>query len=89
MALNPQTGQGVMTKILREPAGYSAAMVNPMGIFSGGSLRDPALEPLMRKALTTGGLLKLKSVRRGAHESSDSCVLHAAEVCLSTAPLSP
>jgi protein-L-isoaspartate(D-aspartate) O-methyltransferase len=89
MALNPQTGQGVMTKILREPAGYSAAMVNPVGIFSGGSLRDPALEPLMRKALTTGGLLKLKSVRRGAHEPCDSCVLHAAEVCLSTAPLSP
>ena len=43
----------------------------------------------MRKALTTGGLLKLKSVRGGAHEPSDGCVLHAAEVCLSTAPLSP
>jgi len=88
MAVNPQVGQGVMTKILREPSGYSAAMVTPTGIFSGGSLRDPALEPLMKKALTTGGLLKLKSVRRDAHEPTDTCVLHAAEVCLSTAPLS-
>ncbi len=88
MAVNPQIGQGVMTKIVREPSGYSAAMVTPTGIFSGGSLRDPALEPLMKKALTTGGLLKLKSVRRDAHEPADTCVLHAAEVCLSSAPLS-
>jgi hypothetical protein len=77
-----------MTKILREPSGYSAAMVTPTSIFSGGSLRAPALEPLMKKALTTGGLLKLKSVRRDAHEPADTCALHAAEVCLSTAPLS-
>jgi len=88
MAVNPQIGQGVMTKISREQSGYSAAMVTSAGIFSGVSLRDPALEPLMKKALTTGGLLKLKSVRCDAHEPTDTCVLHAAEVCLSTAPLS-
>ncbi len=88
MAMNPQIGQGVMTKIVREPSGYSAAMVTPLAIFSAVSLRDPALEPLMLKALSTGGLLKLKSVRRDAHEPSDTCVLHGAEVCLSTAPLS-
>lgn len=88
MAVNPRVGQGVMTKIVREQSGYSAEMVTPAGMFSGGSLRDPALEPLMKKALTTGGLLKLKSVRRDAHEPADTCVLHAAEVCLSTAPLS-
>jgi protein-L-isoaspartate(D-aspartate) O-methyltransferase len=89
MAVNPQIGQGIMTKILREPSGYSAAMVTPTGIFSGKNLRDPALEPLMKKALETGGLLKLKSVRRDAHEPADTCVLHAAEVCLSTAPTAP
>lgn len=87
MAMNPQMGQGVMTKIVRESSGYSAAMVSPTGIFSGISLRDPALEPLLRKALTTGGLLKLKSIRRDAHEPGDSCVVHTAEVCLSTSPL--
>lgn len=87
MAVSPQHGQGVMTKILRQPSGYSAAMVTPTGMFSGGSLRDPALEPLIKKALTTGGLLKLKSVRRDAHEPVETCVLHAAEVCLSSAPL--
>ncbi|MFZ3216862.1 MAG: hypothetical protein WA192_12455 [Candidatus Acidiferrales bacterium] len=59
-----------------------------VAIFSGGSLRDPAFEPLIKNALATGGLLKLNSVRRDAHEPTDTCVLHAAEVCLSTAPLS-
>jgi len=37
------------------------------------------------KALTTGGLLKLKSVRRDAHNPEGNCVVHAREVCLSMA----
>jgi protein-L-isoaspartate(D-aspartate) O-methyltransferase len=88
MAINPTIGQGIMTKIMRAGARYSAEMVSPVGIFSGGSLRDPALEPLMANALRSGGLLKLKSIRRDVHEAADTCVLHASEVCLSTAELS-
>jgi protein-L-isoaspartate(D-aspartate) O-methyltransferase len=88
VAINPTVGQGIMTKIVRSAAGYSAEMVSPVAIFSGGKLRDPALEPLMMTALRTGGLLKLKSVRRDPHDPSDTCVLHASEVCLSSAELS-
>jgi protein-L-isoaspartate(D-aspartate) O-methyltransferase len=87
MAMNARLGQGVMTKIVRERGGYSTELVSPLAIFSGGSMRDPELEPLMLKALTTGGLLKLKSVRRDAHEPMESCVLHGKEVCLSLAEL--
>jgi protein-L-isoaspartate(D-aspartate) O-methyltransferase len=87
MAINATLGQGIMTKIVRGAGGYSAEMVSPVAIFSGGMLRDSALEPLMAKALRSGGLLKLKSVRRDAHEPSESCVLHASEVCLSMAEL--
>ena len=87
LAMNATTGQGVMTKIVRERGGYSTELVSPLAIFSGGSMRDPELEPLMLKALTSGGLLKLKSVRREAHEPSESCVLHGKEVCLSLADL--
>jgi len=87
LAMNATTGQGVMTKIVRERGGYSTELVSPLAIFSGGSMRDPELEPLMLKALTSGGLLKLKSVRRDAHEPSESCVLHGKEVCLSLADL--
>jgi len=88
MAVNSTLGQGIMTKIVRDRAGYSAEMVSPVAIFSGGNLRDPSLEPLMAKALRSGGLLNLKSVRRDAHEVGESCVLHAREVCLSSAELS-
>jgi protein-L-isoaspartate(D-aspartate) O-methyltransferase len=88
MAVNSTLGQGIMTKIVRHPAGYTAEMVSPVAIFSGGNLRDHALEPLMAKALRTGGLLNVKSVRRDAHEVRDSCVLHASEVCLSSSELS-
>lgn len=85
MAMNATIGQGVMTKIVRQRGAYSAEMVTPLAIYSGGSMRDPLLEPMMLKALTTGGLVKLKSVRRDAHEQVESCVLHAREVCLSLA----
>jgi protein-L-isoaspartate(D-aspartate) O-methyltransferase len=88
MAINPTIGQGIMTKVVRDHATYSAEVVSPVAIFSGGNLRDPAFEPLMAKALRSGGLLKLKSVRRDAHEPADTCVLHASAVCLSMAELS-
>jgi protein-L-isoaspartate(D-aspartate) O-methyltransferase len=58
MAINATLGQGIMTKIVRAGISYSAEMVSPVAIFSGGNLRDPALEPLMAKALRSGGLLK-------------------------------
>jgi protein-L-isoaspartate(D-aspartate) O-methyltransferase len=85
LAMNATVGQGVMTKIVRECGGYSAELVTPLAIFSGVSMRDSELEPLMLKALTSGGLLKLKSVRRDSHGPAGSCVLHGKEVCLSLA----
>lgn len=42
----------------------------------------------MAKALTTGALMKIKSVRRDFHEAADTCILHAPEVCLSMVDLS-
>jgi protein-L-isoaspartate(D-aspartate) O-methyltransferase len=88
MAINATLGQGIMTKIVRGAGGYSAEMVSPVAIFSGGKLRDSSLEPLMAKALRSGGLLKLKSVRRDDHEPSESCVLHTSDVCLTSAEVS-
>jgi len=46
---------------------------------------DSQLERLIGKALTTGALLKLKSVRRDSHGQVDTCVVHGREVCLSSA----
>jgi len=83
MASTPTLGQGVMIKITRSGAAYLVETVSMLAIFSGVGMRDALLEPLMHKALVSGGLLQLKSVRRDAHETTDSCVLHGREVCLS------
>jgi protein-L-isoaspartate(D-aspartate) O-methyltransferase len=83
LAVNATIGQGVMTKITRSNGRYATELVTPVAIYSGGSLRDAALEPQLLKGLTTGGLLKLKSVRRDAHEVGETCVVHRPEVCLS------
>ena len=85
MAVNATIGQGVMTKITLSSGRYATEMVSPVGIYSGGSLRDAALEPQMIKGLRTGGLLKLKSVRLDAHEMGETCMVHGREVCLSLA----
>lgn len=87
MAVNPTIGQGVMTKITRSNERFAAELVTPVAIFCGGSLRDAALQPQLLKGLTTGGLLKLKSVRLDVHEAGETCVVHAREVCLSLAEL--
>ncbi|HYY72790.1 MAG TPA: methyltransferase domain-containing protein [Candidatus Bathyarchaeia archaeon] len=85
MAMNATIGQGVMTKITRSNGRFMAEMVSPVGIYSGGRLRDDALQPQLLKGLTTGGLLRLKSVRMDAHEAGETCVVHTREVCLSLA----
>jgi hypothetical protein len=35
------------------------------------------------KAISTGALLKLKSVRVDIHDEEDTCILHGDSVCLS------
>jgi protein-L-isoaspartate(D-aspartate) O-methyltransferase len=78
-------GQGIMAKIVRERGGFTAEIVTFVAIYSCSSVRDPHLEPVLGKAIATGALMKLKSVRRDPHEPADTCVVHAREVCLSSA----
>lgn len=85
MAMNATIGQGVMTRIVRSGGAYSAELVTPVAICSGGTLRNPELEPQILNGLKTGGLLKLKSVRRETHELGETCVVHGRDFCLSLA----
>ncbi|MGB8592707.1 MAG: methyltransferase domain-containing protein [Candidatus Acidiferrales bacterium] len=87
MATKPTVGVGVMAKIIRRGSGFAAEIVSSVAIYSCASARDPQREPLLRTAMTTGALMKMKSVRRDAHEPSETCVLHGAGVCLSSAEL--
>jgi protein-L-isoaspartate(D-aspartate) O-methyltransferase len=84
VAATPTVGQGVMVKIIREQSGFSAQIVSVVGIFSCTSARDPQMEPLLMKALTSRTLFKLKSVRVDSHEPADTCILHGADVCVSS-----
>ena len=60
---------------------------NQLSLYSATSARDPQREAALGKALATGALMKVKSVRRDQHNPEDSCAVHGDEVCLSTAAL--
>jgi protein-L-isoaspartate(D-aspartate) O-methyltransferase len=86
IAISPTVGQGMMVGIMRQSEGFSANIVTFLAIFNGGNLRDAELEAPLRKAMATGALLKLKSLRRDAHEPEESCLFHTPGMCLSSAP---
>ena len=80
-------GKGVMVRITRLPAGYSAEIVTFVAIYSCTSVRDPQLEQALGKAMGTGSLMKMKAVRRDQHELADTCAVHGNGFCLSTQEL--
>ena len=85
MATTATLGLGTMIKIVRCPEGFSAESVTTLAIYSCVNARDPQMEAPLKKAFTTGALTRMKSVRRGPHEPADTCLLHAPEVCISSA----
>ncbi len=89
ISLSATLGQGVMLRIERRGAHLPASVVSPVAIFSCSALRDADGEAALRKALTTGGIARLKSLRRDAHEPGASCLAHGPRVCLSAASPDP
>jgi protein-L-isoaspartate(D-aspartate) O-methyltransferase len=83
MAMTPTLGIGVMTKIVRRGGKFSAEVVTSLAIYSGASMRDAQLEPVVKAAMSRGALAKMKSIRRDKHEQSDSCLIHTADACVS------
>jgi protein-L-isoaspartate(D-aspartate) O-methyltransferase len=87
LAMTPKLGAGFMAKVIRNGNGFSANVLTQVAIYSCTGARDPQLESLVRTAITSGALMKMKSLRRDAHEQSNTCVLHGAGVCLSAAEI--
>ena len=85
--LAPNVGKGMMVKITREPTGLSARVATFVAIYSCSSVRDPQVQALLGKAMASGALFQLKSVRRDVHAPCDSCLVHSGELCLSSAAL--
>lgn len=80
----PEVGRGAMMKVGRAGEGFSAEMVTYVGIFSCTSVRDAEMNGLIGKALAEGAMAKVRSLRRDAHEQTDSCVVHGDAVCWSS-----
>ncbi len=87
-ALPPSTmGKGVMLLIQRQAETFSARVISYVGIYSATSARDAQLNAPLMKALSTGALLKVQSLRRDQHESADGCIVHGAGFCFSATPV--
>lgn len=85
MAATPTVGVGMVIRFIRNRGKFSAQIVSSVGIYSCTNARDASREPLLKAAMTSGRLMQLKSARRDAHEPADTCLVHAADVCLSSA----
>jgi hypothetical protein len=48
-------------------------------------MRDAEKEQALREAMRLGKLFKMRSLRRDVHDPADTCIVHSAEMCLSSA----
>jgi protein-L-isoaspartate(D-aspartate) O-methyltransferase len=83
--LGGNLGKGMMVKIAHEAEGFAARVATFVAIYSCSSVRDAQLEALLGKAMGTGAIFQLKSVRRDGHAPQESCLVHAEGACLSAA----
>lgn len=84
-ATSPTLGAGLMIKVVRRRGAFSATGITPVGIYSCTGMRNAELEPIIRKALATQSLFKVKSLRRESHEEEETCLVHGADTCVSSA----
>ncbi|HEY7387649.1 MAG TPA: methyltransferase domain-containing protein [Bryobacteraceae bacterium] len=81
----PTIGKGMVAKITRRNGTFAASILTYVMIYSCVGARDPQLEPALGKAMGTGTLMKLTSLRREPHEADESCIVHGTSICLSSA----
>ena len=76
-------GKGCMMLVRRAVESYSARCVGFVAIYSCTSLRDPDLNASLVKQISSGKIFSVKSLRRDAHETDETCLVHAKDSCLS------
>jgi protein-L-isoaspartate(D-aspartate) O-methyltransferase len=79
-------GKGMLLLVTRRGANWDARLLAslPVAIYSLKDLRDQSTAVKLGQAMTTGGLLRIKRVRRDPHEPGPACIVHSLEGCLST-----
>jgi protein-L-isoaspartate(D-aspartate) O-methyltransferase len=84
MGMGANLGKGIMARITCEANGFSARVASFVAIYSCVGMRDAQLEQALGKAMGTGKLFKLRSLRRDVHELTDTCLMHGADLCFSS-----
>ena len=83
----PEAGRGAMMKIIRKGTAFSAEIVTYVAIFSCTSVRDGEMSTDIGRALGSGAVAKIQSLRLDEHPKNDTCMVHGAGVCWSSAPV--
>ena len=84
-----ESGGGFMLRVWREGGAYAARFISPVAIFPCAGSRDGGMNQRLREAMMRGNFASVRSLRRDAHESADSCWLHGDDFCLSQLPPPP
>jgi protein-L-isoaspartate(D-aspartate) O-methyltransferase len=87
LPVTDDTGTGMMLKVKREEAGYTAQWISSLTIFACVGGRNPDLSRRLRADFARGGWRSVQSLRRDSHQECADCWLHADEYCLSTQPI--
>jgi protein-L-isoaspartate(D-aspartate) O-methyltransferase len=83
LPLTDEQGKGLMLKITREPAGWTARFVSGLTIFHCVGGRDPELCRRLTAGFAEGSWRSVQSVRRDPHNPDSYCWLHTDDICLS------
>jgi protein-L-isoaspartate(D-aspartate) O-methyltransferase len=82
--MSPTLGKGVVLKITRRGEKLAARAVGLAVIYTCAGAREGERHPALGKAMSSGSLMKIASVRRDCHEPEATCILHGPDLCLSS-----
>lgn len=88
MMLTTDDSWGQVLKVARTEDGYSAALLPKCGFIPCVNGRDEESEVALAAALAGGDEASVKSLRRDAHVSNETCWMHGEGICLSRRGLS-
>jgi protein-L-isoaspartate(D-aspartate) O-methyltransferase len=83
LPLTNKNGGGAVMKVKRLGQKFSAAFLLPIAIYPFIGARDTAEAETLDRALRSGRLQLVRSLRTDAHEAGDSCWMHTERFCLS------
>jgi len=75
--------KGMVLVITRNKDNWEARFASPVVIYSLQGIRDEAKAHALTKSMMSGTFMKVRRIRREAHELAPTCWLHGSTVCIS------